>query len=238
MNPLITTYLLIFCFTYVYVRLLIVYIKVFTRFMFNEPTKWDKYIEKPRLAFHILGLALMHISYPEILKYFNSPYHIFHFLNWFIFLGGMSICHSTWSKRFKNIFIPSIKKKLKSKRNFGISISRQQLSALYNELVRFDMIDIESTTYDDFEKVLLLDWKAHTSKIHFNLDAPSCREFYEFFKTKFPNNSLSLTDFFDRSGGIRRDDGKTYTYTTIKNAKSRTPVSKRNDDLKVIFSNL
>ncbi len=94
MNPLITTYLLIFCFTYVYVRLLIVYIKVFTQFMFNEATKWDKYIEKPRLAFHILGLALMHVSYPEILKYFNSPYHIFHFLNWFIFLGGMSICHN------------------------------------------------------------------------------------------------------------------------------------------------
>jgi len=211
---------------------------VFARFMFNEPTKWDKYIEKPRLAFHIIGLVLMHVSYPEILRYSSDPYHIFHFLNWFIFLGGIVICDSTWSKRFKNIFISSIKQKLKSKRNFGISISKQQLGALYNALVRFDMIDIDSTTYDDFEKVLLLDWKAHTSKIHFKLDAPSCREFYEFFKTKFPINSLSLTDFFDRSSAIRRDDGKTYTYTTIKNAKSRTPVSKRNDDLKAIFSNL
>lgn len=150
----------------------------------------------------------------------------------------MLICHSTWSKRFKNIFIPTIKKKLKSKINFGISISKQQLHKLYNELIRFDMIVADSTKYDDFEKVLLLDWKTHDSKIHFNLDAPSCREFYERFKTKFPNNSLSLTDFFDRSGTIRRDDGKTYTYTTIKNAKSRTPISKRNDELNVVFSNL
>ena len=238
MNQSIKTYLLLLCFTYVYVRLLIVYIRVFTGFMFNEPTKWDKYIEKPRLAFHMVGLVLMHVSYPELLRYATDPYHIFNFLNWFIFLGGMIICLSTWSKRFENIFIPTIKKKLKSKINFGISISKQQLHKLYNELIRFDMIVVDSTKFDDFEKVMLLDWKAHTSKIHFNLDAPSCREFYERFKAKFPNNSLSLTDFFNRSGTIRRDDGKTYTYTTIKNAKSRTPVSKRNEDLKIIFSNL
>lgn len=228
-------YLLLLCFAYVYVRLLILYIKVFARFMFNEPTKWDKYIEKPRLAIYGIGLLLMHVSYPEIIKYFITPYHIFHFLNWFIFISGMIICHSTWSKKFRNVFIPSIKKKLRPRTNFGISISERQLQKLYDELVRFDMIDMEHTKSEDFEKVILLDWDLHSSKIYFNLDAPSCREFYELFKTKFPNNTLSLIDFFDRSNTIRRTDGSAYAYDTIRNAKSRTPISKRSDDLKAIF---
>ncbi|NDV42676.1 hypothetical protein GTK07_04995 [Muricauda sp. 40Bstr401] len=100
------------------------------------------------------------------------------------------------------------------------------------------MIHSEQTNLDDFIEVFLKDWHTHNSKIFFKLDAPSCREFYELFKLKFPTNSLSLIDFFKRSDTIRRKDGKPYKYSTIKDAKSRTPVSNRSEDLKAIFESL
>lgn len=231
-------YLLLLCFAFAYVRLLIPYIGFFARFMFNEATNWNKYIEKPRMVFYGIGLLLMHSSYSSILEYQSQSTGFFFISNFLIFLGGILMSQITWSKKFKSIFIPSIQKKLRSRRNFDVSISERQLQKLYDELVRFDMIDIERTGNEDFEKVFLLNWDTHSSKIYFNLDAPSCREFYELFRIEFPKNALSLIDFFDRSNAIRRTDGSAYAYDTIRNAKSRTPISKRSDDLKVIFSNL
>ena len=231
-------YILLFGFTIVYLRLLIPYVGFFARYMFNEPTNWNKYIEKPRLVFYGIGLLLMHSSYSSILEYQSQPIGFFFISNGFIFLGGIMLSQITWFKKFKTIFIPSIQKKLRSRMNFDISISERQLQKLYDELVRFDMIEIERTRNEDFENVFLLNWDAHSSKIYFNLDAPSCREFYELFKNTFPNNALSLIDFFDRSNTIRRTDSSAYAYDTIRNAKSRTPISKRSDDLKAIFSKL
>ncbi len=44
-------YLLLLCFAYVYVRLVIPYIGFFARYMFNEPTQWDKYMPEARAVF-------------------------------------------------------------------------------------------------------------------------------------------------------------------------------------------
>ncbi|MEC7263946.1 MAG: hypothetical protein VXW38_09415 [Bacteroidota bacterium] len=77
----------------------------------------------------------------------------------------------------------------------------------------------------------------HTNpKSILNLDSPSAREFYEFFTTSFPNNSMTLKGFFETSNVIRRPDGRPYNYSAIKNAPILTPVSKRNGDLQVVFS--
>lgn len=73
MQDYMAKYLLLVCFVYVYVRLLIPYTGFFARFMFNEPAGWDKYVEKPRLVFYGLGLILMHTSYSGILEYANNP---------------------------------------------------------------------------------------------------------------------------------------------------------------------
>jgi len=231
-------YLLLLCFAYVYVRLLIPYIGFFARFMFNERVGWDKYIQKPRLVFYGLGLALMHGSYSTFFERIEISPQLFYALNWFVFICGIALTQLTWTKRFKNVFIPKIQEKLKRKKNFNVSISDEQLKILYNGLASYDMIIGERTKRNDFVKVFTSDWGTHDFKIYFKLDAPSCREFYELFKVTFPNNSLTLIDFFERSDSIRREDGNPYTYSTVKDAKSRTPISKRSDDLKEIFSDL
>ncbi|MFS4469255.1 hypothetical protein [Maribacter sp. 2210JD10-5] len=231
-------YLLLACFAYVYVRLLIPYIGFFTRFMFNERVGWDKYIEKPRLVFYGLGLALMHGSYSTFFERIEILPQLFYTLNWFVFICGIALTLLTWTKKFKNVFIPKIKEKLKSRRNFNISITEDQLKNIYNSLVRYDMIICERTEIDDFMKVFKEDWNAHDSKIYFKLDAPSCREFFELFKVNFPKNSLTVIDFFKRSDTIRREDGNPYTYSTVKDAKSRTPISKKSNELQSIFYNL
>ncbi len=231
-------YLLLLYFAYVYVRLLIPYIGFFARYMFNEPTQWDKYVEKPRLVFYGIGLLLMHSSYPSILRYASEPVGFFFISNCFIFLGGIALSQITWTKKFKSVFIPKIKEKLKKRNNFNVSATIDQLEELYNGLVRYGMLIIERTEKDDSIKVFKEDWRTHASKIHFKLDAPSCREFYELFKTTFPENSMTVIDFFKRSDTIRREDGRPYKYSTVKDAKSRTPISKKSDELKAIFSSL
>ena len=70
------------------------------------------------------------------------------------------------------------------------------------------------------------------------MDGPSCREFFEQLVQTFPNNSLTLIDFFDRSKLIVRPDGKRYKYNTIKNAPTRSSQSKKHFELKQIFSKI
>lgn len=231
-------YLLLACFGYVYLRSLIPYVGFFARYMFNEPTNWNKYIEKPRLVFYGIGLLLMHSSYSTIMEYASDPSSFFYISNWVVFFGGIVLSQITWTEKFKNVFIPKIKAQLKKQHNFNVSATKDQLKELYNGLVNYDMIIAERTKKEDFLNVFTKDWNSHDSRICFKLDAPSCREFYELFKVAFPKNSLTLIDFFKRSDTIRREDGKPYKYSTVKDAKSRTPISKRSNELKAIFSNL
>ena len=231
-------YLLLACFGYVYLRLLIPYVGFFARYMFNEPTNWNKYIEKPRLVFYGIGLLLMHSSYSTIMEYASEPSSFFYISNWVIFLGGVVLSQITWSKKFKNVFIPKIKAQLKKQHNFNVSATNDQLKELYNGLVNYDMIIEDRTKKEDFTNVFTKDWNSHDSKVYFKIDAPSCREFYELFKVAFPKNSMSIIDFFKRSDTIRREDGMPYKYSTVKDAKSRTPISKKSNELKAIFSNL
>ncbi|MBO0323850.1 hypothetical protein J0X14_16185 [Muricauda sp. CAU 1633] len=236
MNDSISKYLLLLCIAYAYIRLFIAYIRFFARYMFNEKVGWDKYIERPRLVFYGIGLLLMHTTYSKIMKDTQESLSVYSILNLVVFVQGFVFSQITWSKMFKGVFIPSIKKKLRSSKNFNISASKSHLDKLYDELVRYEMLRLEQTTREDFLNALTNNWNAHESKIHFNLDSPSAREFYEFFTASFPSNSMTLKDFFETSNVIRRPDGRPYNYSTIKNAPIRTPVSKRNGDLQVVFS--
>ncbi len=119
--------------------------------------------------------------------------------------------------------------------NFNISISDFQLRKLYNELVRYQFIIDNLTSYEDFYNVLKKNWDAHNSLLHFNFDAPSCREFFENLKTNYSQSKLSMIDFFDRSNLIKRADGKNYNYNTIRNSKIRTPISSKSEMIKSIF---
>ncbi|WP_156888572.1 hypothetical protein [Christiangramia echinicola] len=105
-------------------------------------------------------------------------------------------------------------------------------------MVRFDLIDQEETSMEDFKNVLLKDWNSHSSKIHLKMDGPTCREFFDALIKTFPNNSMTLKNLFITSGLILRPDGKKYNYNTLKNAPTRTPISKQNEVLNTIFQSL
>ena len=229
-------YLLLLCFAYVYVRLLIPYIGFFARFMFNERVGWDKYIEKPRLVFYGTGLILMHSSYSGVLEFVHRPASFYFIANCFTFFGGIVMSQLTWSEKFKRVFIPKIKEKLKSKKNFNISITKSQLGKLYDNMVRYDMIIIDKTSKDDFIQCFLMDWDEHHSKIHLKLKNPACKEFYELLKITFPKNDLQLIDFVKNSDLLRREDGQAYNYDTVRNALTRNRVSKRIEELEAVFA--
>lgn len=224
------------CFGLVIFRLMVPYIVLFARFMFNEPFKWDKYVEKPRLVFYGIGLLLMQTGYNGILDYATRFLNFYFITGSFLFLGGMFMTQLTWSKQFDKIFIPKIKEKLKTSRNFNISISESQLEKLYDNMIRYDMVMMDKTSKDDFIQCFLEDWDKHNAKIHLKLKNPACKEFYELFKLTFPKNDLQLIDFIKNSDLLRREDGRRYNYDTVRNALTRNRVSKRSEELEAVFA--
>ncbi|WP_424495347.1 hypothetical protein [Salinimicrobium sp. GXAS 041] len=231
-------YLASLCFIYTYGRLAIHIVPEILHHFLNEPIQWNKNLEKPRLLFHLVGLGVMHLVFYS----YNSIEHsnlFFQILIPAVFIPGFLFCHFSWTEKFKVSFTGTPKKIIKrSPENFNISISERQATELYNELVRYDLIDQDKTSLEDFKNVLLKDWKSHQSKLHLKMDGPSCREFYDYLTKTYPNNNMTLKNLFITSGLVLRPDGKPYNYNTIKNAPTRTPVSKENKSLKKIFKKL
>ncbi|SDS74346.1 hypothetical protein SAMN04487764_2946 [Gillisia sp. Hel1_33_143] len=162
-----------------------------------------------------------------------------HLLALLVFSLGVFFCLISWGEKFKSAF--SEKVKIKSDNginNFNLSIPDFQISQLYNEMVRFDLIDQEKTSITDFKNALLQEWNSHNSKIHLNMDGPTCREFFDHLVKTFPNNSMTLKNLFITSGLVLRPDGKKYNYNTLKNAPTRSPISKMHETLTSIFKKL
>ena len=230
---LIIKYLMLACFAYVAIRIVVPYLVLFMRFMFNEPFKWDKYVEKPRLVFYALGLFSMRLGYTGIMEPLERLPKFSYATVIFLFLIGMFTMHLTWSKWFERIFIPKIKEKLKTPRNFNISVSEFQSEKLYDNLIRYDMVNINKTSKDDFIHCFLKDWDEHDAKIHLKLKNPAYKEFFELLKMTFPKNNLQLIDFIKNSDLLRPEDCQLYNYNTVRIALTINSVSKRREVLVV-----
>lgn len=223
---------------YVYGRFAIHMATPIFHYFLVEPFDWQKQVEKPRIFLHLTGLGFMHL-----MVYSNSSLEnkgiLIQVIIWLTFILGFLFCQFTWTEKFQNTFVPKVtRSSAEFSQNFNISISDLQLIQLYNELVRFDLLNQDLTALEDFRNVLLKDWKEHNSKLHLKMDGPSCREFFKQLAQTFPSNSLTLIDFFVRSKLIVRPDGKDYKYNTVKNAPTRTPVSKHHETLNNIFKEL
>ena len=237
MNFNLFPYLTSIAFIFIYGRLAIHFApKVFGYFI-NETIPWQQHLEKPRIFLHFIGLSLMHLMiYSSSSLETGFPIKL---ITWLTFILGFSACQFTWTKKFKDTFAPQLKRSTaKSSENFNLSISDIQITQLYNEMIRHDLINQDATSLEDFKKVLLEDWTSHRSKLHLEMDGPSSREFYDYLSRTYPKNTMTLKNFFVVSGVVLRPDGKTYNYNTIKNAPTRTPVSKGNETLVSIFSKI
>lgn len=237
MNFDIFKYLSNLAFIFIYSRLAIHYAPAIFFYFINSNSATIGYLEKPRILFHLIGLSFMHLMYSFQQTYKGSDISI-QLLTFLVFSLGLFFCIISWGEKFNSSFLE--KPKIKAARpinNFNLSISDFQINQLYNDMVRFDLLDQEETSIEDFKNVLLNDWNSHGSKLHLKMDGPSCREFYDYLKKTFPNNSMTLKNLFKSSKLIVRPDGKGYNYHTLKNAPTRSPISKQHEALKVIFKN-
>lgn len=237
MNFDIFTYLTTLGFIYVYGRLSVYFAPKALSYFLNSSPNFNPQLEKPRILFHLLGLSFMHLIYSFSGTFRDSNISILATILLVFFLGVL-FCHLAWTDKFESSFQPPLKKTVTtSKENFNISISKSQLTQLYNELIRFDLVNNDNTSFEDFCNVLLKNWKDHNSKIYLKMDGPTCREFYSFLNKAFPNNKISLRNLVSSKLFVR-PDGNFYKYNTLKNAPTKTPFSKNYKNLQHIFERI
>ena len=199
---------------------------------------WKSQFEKPRILFLLTGLVFMHL-----MVYANETLtagnYLLRIIVIIVFAISLFISHIVWTDRFESNLLTQ--KKLvhqPEEKNFNLKISDIQIHKLYTELVKYDLVNSNETSILDFKNVLTQNWDSHNSKINFNMDAPSCREFYNCFTKTFPNNTMTIKNVFITSKLVLRPDGKRFNYNTLKNAPTRTPFSKHNEILFSIFEKL
>ena len=178
----------------------------------------------------------MRFSFSNIYEYWPTPQTFYFISSLLVFTFGIAITQITWSGKFKRIVIPKIKEKLKSVKNFNISITESQLTKLFDNMVRYDMVIIDKTSKDDFIQCFLNDWDEHKAKIHLKLKNPACKEFYGLLKKTFPKKNLQLVDFIKNSDLLRREDGLPFNYHTVRNSLTMLRVSKRSEELEAVFA--
>ncbi|SFN96694.1 hypothetical protein [Salegentibacter flavus] len=234
----IIKYLTTIGFIYIYGRLVLHYGSFFLSYMLDQGVYWKSNFEKPRLLFLGLGLGLMHLM-AYSLNSIEANSSFLPVIILIVFSLGFYLSIIPWTDKFKkNVQNQKSVNSLETNNNFNLVISDDQLKMLYQGLMRYDLLNSEKTSLQDFKNVLTKNWDDHNSKIQLNMDGPSTREFYDHLSKAFPNNTMTMKELFINSKLILRSDGKRYNYNTLKNALSRTPVSKNNEILISIFKRL
>ncbi len=231
------TYLTSLAFIYTYGRIAIHFVPGFLLYFLNEPIHWQKQLEKPRILFHLVGLFFMHLMTSSYISLQNGNISL-QLISSVVFILCFLLCQFSWTEKFRDSFLAPVNSIKKLHENFNLRISESQIAELYNEMKRFELLDHDKTSLEDFKNVLLADWACHQSKLHLKMDGPSCREFYEYLVKTFPSNTLTLKHFFSTSKLVLRPDGKAYKYNTIKNAPTRTSYSKKHSELNLIFQKI
>lgn len=210
---------------------------IFIHYMVNVEFVWKLRLEKPRFLFSLVGIGFMHLMlYGH--NFLSSENFLLQSIMVATFGLAFFLSQIPWTKRFEKNFITKKSPPQPGSTSFEFKISDLQIQQLYNELIRYDLLCSDKTCFEAFRNVMTKNWDCHNSKIYLNLDGPSCREFYDHLVKTFPSNSSTLKNFFETSGLIVRANGKPYKYNTVKNAPTRTPVSKHHEALKDIFFKL
>ncbi|SKB39589.1 hypothetical protein SAMN05660776_0940 [Salegentibacter holothuriorum] len=228
-------YLTTLGFIYIYGRLILHYGEMLWAYMMNERILWNTKIERPRILFMGLGLGVMHLA---VYSWYTieSETLLVVAISFLVFLAGFFLSILPWTDKFKSSMqgqkpVSSLKKD----KNFNLNISEDQAQKLYHNLMRYDLLNSEKTSLQDFRNIFTKDWDTHNSKIHFNMDGPSSHEFYEYLSKEFPKNTMTIKNLFITSELVLRADGKKYKYNTLKNAPTRSSFSKKHSELNEIF---
>lgn len=119
----------------------------------------------------------------------------------------------------------------KIKGNYQIGVKNEILEKIYKELDRYNLIDIDRTSKEDFIKVFKLDWKDHDSVIHFKISNVELNFFLKCFNEDL-KEKIPLT-FIEYAGNIKTKD-RIFKATTYYSGGNQTKYNSQN--IKIISS--
>lgn len=89
--------------------------------------------------------------------------------------------------------------------NYNIKVSDSILKKLYSQLEKYEFIDIEKTSNEDFCKVLKSDWYTHNSLIHLNMDNIQTNFFFKTIN-EFLSIDIKITSL-EKARNIKNKNG-------------------------------
>jgi len=242
-------------------KLLEHHIYCFVYYMFNKKYKgYNKLIEKPRLAFHIIFIPLMFFSFNQFLNFGNNGY-LFLDIDYLIkvfgneinvamieetfylsfFNVGVLLSFLTRTKNFEENFILKIEEKLNTfnKYDFDNKYTETELKNIFRKLIENDFIEIINEEVDILDETLFI--KTITGQIF-----PECPLFklnmnysqYAYFCDLFQENEKNsikdhqfLKIFLPKSGKTNPEAIRSSKCTNKKN----TPGPKKKEIIESLF---
>ncbi len=144
--------IIISIFLYFAVRLLWRYGKMYVFFMLNEPTEWDKQIDKPRLLFHSVGLILLATPFYSngIQQLIQSDNILIQLGQWVPFFAGALTVQLSWTSKFKNVY-GGIKKKISPFKKLQTTLtSEKEATKIYERFSQVGYIKTDIASFMAF----------------------------------------------------------------------------------------
>ncbi len=133
----------------------------------------------------------------------NELYHLFMIELW---LDTIDLSSNDFDTALnKEILREQISITNKESQNFDLNPNKGILLGLYNQLSKYDFIDISKTSKQDFFNVFELDWDKHESLVHLKMDNPNTNLLFNELETVFQKR-ISLK-ILEKSQKIRNNNG-------------------------------
>lgn len=221
-------------------KILAVYWKCFIYYMLNDTYRgYNKNIEKPRLLFHLIFFPIS-IFFLLLIKNFTDSngnlkgstniFNIIDFPNIMIitillfgFIFSVLVMFTTWTKKFENSLIPSIKSHLKKNnpQDFENNYTNTQLEKIFEKLVEHDFIEVIKGNDNIIDKNLFVEILREgilpaepIFKLH--MDNIQTKDFHKLFKSKC--KKLTMPKFLK----IFIIKSETATPASISSSKSKS----------------
>ena len=135
---------------YIYGRILLHYGLNGINYMLNQNYIWKTKLEKPRILFLLVGLVFMHLMIHVKQTVANQDYFSLS-ISTIVFSLAFFFSQLVWTSRFENFFTKKMDSHTpQASRNFNLKISELQTKQLYNELVRYDLVQQNKTSFFRF----------------------------------------------------------------------------------------
>ncbi len=120
-----------------------------------------------------------------------------------IILYGFIILFFALKLRLEEKSVPAKSGSKNERTGFNLDLNHLVLKKLFAYLIKYEYIDEELTTYDEFYNVMTLDFRAHDDVVHFKMNLAELKYLLE--KIKKLKKGVTLTSF-EKSNKIYNKD--------------------------------